>query len=561
MENQRLFLWAAFGFIMFWIYQTWQTDYAPRPLPQPASEQISEATPANGESASEPIAGTSDDFPALPSDVEPQPQMKSADTAPVNIGAVVRVVTDVLNVDIATIGGDLVRADLSVYPVRKDDPDTPIRLLTTDPKSLYVIQTGVRSATPDVGEPNHRAQYIADANEYRLGDESDELVVELSWADGQLGAIKRYIFRRGSYSIDQEIEVFNRSAQVWSAAPYQQIMRRNVTRKRSMFDVDSFSFIGPVLYDGEKYEKLDYEDLEKEPISASYVNGWIANIQHHFLTAAIPVPDTPYTYTGQVRNGNIYMSAIGPVRQIAAGASHKFEQKLFVGPKLQQQLRETSPELDLTVDYGPLTILSQPLFWLLDKVHSFVGNWGWAIIFTTVLIKLLFYKLTQASGRSMAKMRKLQPRMKNLQERFKDDREALSKAMMELYKREKVNPVAGCLPMLIQIPVFLAYYWVLLESVEMRQAPFMLWITDLSSRDPFFVLPILMGISMYGQFKLNPAPPDPVQAKIFMFMPLVMTGMMAFFPAGLVLYWFTNTLLSIAQQWRINKVIEASSRD
>ena len=426
---------------------------------------------------------------------------------------------------------------------------------------MYVFQTGVRSATPGIAEPNHRARFISDANEYRLAEGFDELVVELSWADGQLGAIKRYIFRRGSYTIEQEIEVFNRSDQLWLAAPYQQIMRRNVTRKRSMFDVDTFSFLGPVLYNGEKYEKLDYEDLEEEPISASYVNGWVANIQHHFLTAAIPAPDIPYTYTGQVRNGNTYMSAVGPVSQVAAGASHTFEQKLFIGPKLQQQLRETSPELDLTVDYGPLTILSQPLFWLLDKTHSYVGNWGWAIIFTTLMIKLLFYKLTQASGRSMAKMRKLQPRMKNLQERYKDDREALSKAMMELYKREKVNPVAGCLPMLIQIPVFLAYYWVLLESVEMRQAPFMLWITDLSSRDPFFVLPILMGISMFGQFKLNPAPPDPVQAKIFMFMPLVMTGMMAFFPAGLVLYWFTNTLLSIAQQWRINKVIEGSSRD
>jgi len=242
---------------------------------------------------------------------------------------------------------------------------------------------------------------------------------------------------------------------------------------------------------------------------------------------------------------------------VAPGETRSFTQTLWVGPKLQADLEKVAPGLELTVDYGVLTVLAKPLFWLLQKVYQFIGNWGWSIIVVTFLIKLLFYKLSETSGRSMAKMRKMQPRMKALQERFKDDREAMSRALMDLYKKEKVNPAAGCLPMLVQIPFFIAFYWVLLESVEMRQAPFILWIQDLSVRDPFFILPLLMGAAMWFQQKLNPAPPDPVQAKVMMFLPVVFTAMFAFFPAGLVLYWLTNSLLSMAQQWKINKAVEA----
>jgi YidC/Oxa1 family membrane protein insertase len=286
----------------------------------------------------------------------------------------------------------------------------------------------------------------------------------------------------------------------------------------------------------------------------------MAEMQHHFVTAAVPPAGQTYDYTLSPENGHSVISYRGPLESVPAGGTARFEETLFVGPKLQEQLKAVGPRLELTADYGKLTILSQPLFWLLQKVHGFVGNWGWAIIIVTILLKLLFYKLTETSGRSMAKMRTIAPRIKNIQERYKDDREQLARQMMEVYKREKINPVAGCLPILVQIPVFLAFYWVLLESVEMRQAPWMLWIQDLSSRDPYFVLPALMGAAMYGQFKLNPAPPDPMQAKIFAFMPVVMTVMMAWFPAGLVLYWLTNTLLSIAQQWNINRVVEAEAK-
>ena len=329
-----------------------------------------------------------------------------------------------------------------------------------------------------------------------------------------------------------------------------------------MFDVDSYSFAGPIVYNGEKSEKLKHDDLiEDGKYSFTAEQGWFGSIQHHFLSAVVPPPGIEHRYEVAVVGDNSISSAIGRnAETVAPGSSKTFEIELFVGPKLQSQLEEIDKSLKLTVDYGWLTIISQPLFWLLSKVHAFVGNWGVSIILVTFLIKLAFYKLTESSGRSMAKMRNLQPRMKALQDRYKDDRQALSQAMMELYKREKVNPAAGCLPILIQMPFFLAFYWVLLESVEMRQAPFALWITDLSTRDPYFILPLIMGAAMFMQQKLNPAPADPVQAKVMQIMPVMFTGFFAFFPSGLVLYWVTNTLLSIAQQWKINTVVEAEAK-
>ncbi|NJO13164.1 MAG: membrane protein insertase YidC [Gammaproteobacteria bacterium] len=309
-----------------------------------------------------------------------------------------------------------------------------------------------------------------------------------------------------------------------------------------------------------RYQKLDIEDDEDQAFQGTVTNGWIAGMQHHFVAAAVPARDQAYAYRLQVNGRQFLLSAVGPTQTVEPGSTVTLSETLFIGPKLQKDLEKLHPELDRTADYGMLTIIAKPLFTLLGWVHGVVGNWGWAIIIVTFLIKLVFYPLSEASGRSMAKMRALAPRIKNIQERYKDDKEQLGRQMMELYKREKINPVAGCLPILIQIPVFLAFYWVLLESVEMRQAPFVLWINDLSARDPIFILPILMGVAMFGQYKLNPAPPDPIQAKVFMFMPVIMTVMFAWFPAGLVLYWLTNTLLSIAQQWRINRVVEAQQK-
>jgi YidC/Oxa1 family membrane protein insertase len=468
----------------------------------------------------------------------------------------IRVVTDVLDLGLNTRGGDLQRSDLLKYPVRKDRPEDLVRLLDPAGPDLFVFRTGLRAAG-GASEPNHQVIWTAGEAEYRLADGEDRLEVPLTWSspDG-LSVRKIYTLNRGSYEIGLRYEVRNDTGAIWQGADYLQLRRRHRPVDRSMTDVDSYSYRGPILYDGDKYEKLDLDDLAEQPLRMTATGGWVASIQHHFLVAAIPVAAQAASFTAAVK-GDVYtLSAVGELKDVPPGGSAVFEDTLFVGPKLQDQLREAAPGLELSVDYGFLTIIAQPLFWVLDKLHGLTGNWGWAIILLTVLIKLVFYKLSETSGKSMAKMRNLQPRIKQLQERYGEDRQALSQAMMQLYKREKVNPAAGCLPILVQMPVFLALYWVLLESVEMRQAPFALWINDLSSRDPYFILPILMGITMFAQQKLNPAPPDPIQAKVMMALPLVFMVFFAFFPAGLVLYWFVNNLLSIAQQWKINRVVE-----
>ena len=485
-------------------------------------------------------------------DGQPQP---TASTAPT-----IRVRTDVLDVEISLDGATLQGATLLDYPVAKDRPDDLVTLLNTNPDQLGLLQTGLRSSG-DGPEPNHRARFSSTRDTFDLGS-ADELVVPLSWSDDAgITVEKRLTFARGSYRVLVEQEVRNSSDTAWRGAEYAQQQRRNFEPDRSMFDVDSYSFDGPIIYNGDKSEKLSRDDLlDDGPYNYSTDNGWFGAIQHHFVGAVIPEAGTAQRYSVSVRGSISTANSIGPAVVIEPGQSKTFTTTLFVGPKLQDQLDDITDTLKLTVDYGWLTILSQPLFWLLSKAYGFLGNWGLSIIAVTFLIKLLFYKLTESSGRSMAKMRNLQPRLKALQERYKDDRQQLSQAMMDLYKREKVNPAAGCLPILIQMPFFLAFYWVLLESVEMRQAPFALWITDLSSRDPFFILPLIMGAAMFFQQKLNPQVGDPVQMKVMQVMPVVFTAMFAFFPAGLVLYWVTNTVLSIAQQYKINKVVEAEAK-
>ena len=551
MDNIRVFLWGGLGLLLWISYTTWQQDYAP--------VQVAPITTDKPDIESAPT------LPSAPPDLPDLPEVPGTQATP-DISApepavtrpMIRVVTDVFELQIDPRGGDIRSAKLLGYPFRKDQPDIPVTLLNPDRDALFVFRTGLR-ALDGAPEANHLSPFSAERQEYVLAPDQDELKVRLFW-QGEEGitAEKIFTFTRGSYAIGLEQIVSNRSDEPYRAVSYLQIQRRHDPPERSMFDVDSYSFTGPVVYDGDKYEKLDVDDLSTEPFEQSIVAGWIASIQHHFLVAAVPSSTDAANYKATYDGREYVLSVVdGQLTTIAPNDDGRFVSKLFVGPKLQSQLDATADGLSLTVDYGLFTVLSQPLFWLLETIYRYVGNWGWTIIIVTIMIKLLFYKLTETSGRSMARMRKLQPRLKALQERYKDDREALSKAMMELYKREKVNPVAGCLPMLIQIPFFMAFYWVLLESVEMRQAPFMLWITDLSSRDPFFILPLLMGAAMYFQQKLNPPPPDPTQAKVMQFLPIMFTGMFAFFPAGLVLYWLTNSVLSMAQQWRINKVLGA----
>jgi YidC/Oxa1 family membrane protein insertase len=565
MDQQRVFLWVGLLLVLWLNVDAWMKDYGAAAAPEATAPAMPAAPAAPGEAPErKPAAeGLADELPSIVGDA-PAPAGAVPESAPLQApdSGVVHVVTNVLDVDISLAGGEFVRADLPEYPRHKDDPTTPVRLFNTDSKeSLFLFQSGLTSGEAGRDEPNHKARFDAPAREFRLAKGVDELRVPLTWSDGAgLSVTKTLVFRRGGYAVDIHYRVTNAGTAPVRLASYAQLLRRWEEVERSMWNVETYAFRGPALYDGESYQKLDVEDEEDQTLSRAVTNGWMAAMQHHFVAAIVPSAGQTYQYELRVKDGDYLLRVVGPAQAVPPGGSLEVSEKLFVGPKLQEQLKTAGPRLELTADYGKLTILAQPLFWLLSKVHGLVGNWGWAIVLVTILIKLVFYKLSETSGRSMAKMRTVAPRLKAIQERHKDDREGQARAMMELYKREKINPVAGCLPILVQIPFFLAFYWVLLESVEMRQAPFLGWIQDLSVRDPYFVLPILMGGAMFLQFKLNPTPPDPVQAKVFAFMPVVMTAMFMWFPSGLVLYWLTNTALSIAQQWKINRVVEAEDK-
>ena len=566
-NNPRIYLWVALALMVWLNYDAWQRDYGPRPDVITNTTRPFNANPATGTRPGNDLANQ---IPEAPKETSSGPPGAAAANAPsdavpgvtgtsnpgVPSAPLVHVRTDVLDLDISTQGGTIQRADLLKYPKVKGET-APVRLENQDdPQTEYLLQSGLTGTQPT---PSHLTPLQSDKTDYQLGSDN-ELRVPLTWtSDNGVKVTKTFVFRRGQYQVDIDYDVENHSDAPWSAAPYAQILRNDPRTKRSMFNVETYAYHGPAFYDGRKYKKLDTADRDDSHLSADVTNGWIAALQHHFVSAIVPPKDQKYHFTLTADGDRYRLAAKGEAHTVPPGGTAKFGTDIYVGPKLQRQLKATGPELARVTDYNYLYVLAQPLFILLDKVDSFFGNWGVAIILVTFLLKLAFYPLSEASGRSMAKMKQLQPRIKNLQETYKDDAEKRGRAMMELYQREKINPVAGCLPIIIQIPVFLAFYWVLLESVEMRQAPFAFWIHDLSSRDPYFVLPAIMAAAMFTQYKLNPAPPDPVQAKVFMFMPLVMSFMFAFFPAGLVLYWVTNTILSIAQQWNINRRIAAEA--
>src|SRR5262245_1771604 len=549
MNNIRLFLWLTLAGMAWLTYTTWTAEYGARAAVTPSpTEQQSAAEPLDDIPRGSPSAGS-----------QPQTQAQLPQQAAAPTGELIHVRTDVLDLQIASQGGDLVRADLLQYFVDKNDPTHLVRLLDDSGPTHWVFQSGV-SSTAGGAEPTHVAAFRSTSNEYVLAPGQDELVVTLDWVgEGPISARKTYTFRRGRYDVLLNMTVTPEAGTSWQGTPYVRMERLHIPAKRSYTSPDSYSFKGPVLYDGDSFERIKFEDLLRMPEMQDVQGGWFASIQHHFLAAAVPPNGAVYHYDASASGQTFLLSARGPVTEATAAMPLSTTFNLFVGPKLQKQLQEVGGDLERTVDYGITTPLAQPLFTVLDWVHSGVGNWGWAIILVTILIKAVFYKLTAMSGRSMAKMRKIAPRMKALQERYKDDRQALSQAMMELYKKEKVNPAAGCLPILIQMPFFFAFYWVLVESVEMRQAPFALWLQDLSARDPYFVLPALMAVAMFFQTRMSPAPPDPVQARMMQIMPLVFAAFLILFPAGLVLYQLTNTGLSILQQWRINKIVARES--
>ena len=589
--NARVFLWLGLVLALWLNYDAWMRDYAPKPgaaassaasatsgkapvstLEASIPDALAPAPAVPGAeggpsvAAAGPDAAATSAVPALADDatavVPPVAGLEAAPVAAASAAAspagagTVTVRTDVLDLEIGLVGGELRRADLLRYPLVKGQA-TPVRLFNRDSaEGFFVLQSGLAGPADGGARPTHLAPFSAAQTHFELAAGSDELRVPLTWSDPSAGVqvTKTFVLRRGDYRIDVEYSIENSGSAPWLAAPYAQLLRDDILLERSMFNVETYAFKGPAFYDGTKYAKLDLDEASE--LNSQIKGGWIAGLQHHFVAAIVPSADATYRYSMKADGRQYLLSAAGPLQPVGPATTAVLKDTVFVGPKLQTQLEKTGPKLDLVADYGVLTLLAKPLFWLLEQAHKLTGNWGWAIILITALLKLVFYPLSEASGKSMAKMRVLAPRIKNLQDTYKDDREKLGKAMMEMYQREKINPLAGCLPILIQMPVFFAFYWVLLESVEMRQAPFLGWIQDLSAKDPFFVLPVIMAGAMFVQYKLNPAPPDPIQAKVFMILPLVMSVTFAFFPAGLVLYWVTNTILSIAQQWNINRRIE-----
>jgi len=570
MTNIRPFLWIALGLTLFLNYQMWQRDYAPPPgSATPAGTAAPKVdldaaapvitAPAEGAAATAANGVATDAVPVLDPAAGGAAATAASAAAPASAGTL-RVVTDVLNVEISLRGGEIVGVTLPKYPLKKDQPDVPVRLERNGgPDDIYVLQSGLAGPANAV-RPTHLATFTSEFEEFKLVEGLEELRVPMTWtSDDGVTVTKTFVFHRGNYRIDLEYAVKNESDAPWDAASYAQIKHETPVIERSYFNPATYAFEGPAIYDGTKYRKLKIDDSDDARFRQGITHGWLAALQHHFASAIVPPADAQYQYSLTAAGHQYLASMVGPMRTVAPMSTATFNETLFIGPKLQHQLDDIHPELSRVADYGKLTFLAKPLFLVLEFIHKAVGNWGVAIILTTFCIKLLFYPLSEASGKSMARMKTLGPRMKQLQETYKDDREKLGRAMMDLYKREKVNPAAGCLPILIQFPVFIAWYWVLIESVEMRQAPFFGWLTDLSSPDPFFILPVIMAGAMFLQYKLQPTPADPVQAKVFMILPFVMSATFVFFPSGLVLYWVTNTILTIAQQWNINRRIEAAA--
>ena len=553
MDNQRLFLFVALSFVTLLLWQSWMEDYGPPPAPPEAGVPAAMTDPIPGS-----VVSSSDDIPSASSASAPQASALP-DTELLKTADYIEVETDLFKIRIDTTGGDLRQADLLDYPATTEVDSPPFRLLNDSLPNLFVIQSGLRASTG--AEPTHHVVYTPEQTSYRMAESDNELVVPMTWRSPEgVEVIKRYVFHRGSYAIDLQHEVRNDSGEEWHGRQYRQLQRTQVAETGQSTFI--YTYMGGVIYSPEeKYEKIKFDDMVDEDLDRPITDGWAAMLQHYFLGALIPARgDADRYYTKALSNSRYVIGMISPGQTVAAGSSAVYETQIFIGPKLQDQMKQVAPGLELTVDYGMLTVLAQPVFWLLQKIHGLVGNWGWAIVIVTMLIKLAFYKLSETSYKSMANMRKLAPRLKTLKERYGDDRQKLNTAMMDMYKKEKINPLGGCLPIVVQIPVFISLYWVLLEAVELRQAPFILWLTDLSAPDPYYVLPLLMGATMLIQQRLNPAPMDPIQAKVMMALPIVFTVFFAFFPSGLVLYWVVNNTLSIAQQWVITRRIERGGK-
>ncbi|MDO8272292.1 MAG: membrane protein insertase YidC [Gammaproteobacteria bacterium] len=555
MDSIKYLIFGGLAVVSYLLLLAWQEDYPRVPVSAPTAQ-------AQSTTSTTPALVT--DVPALTpgspigSDVPVVDSAASFSTDSAN--NVVTVKTDVLHVSLSRNGGDIVEVTLPEYRRQIDVENDPFILLENSDSRTFVAKSGLVGRNGI--DSTRRAVYQTTANAYELADSTDSLVVEMKHTDS-LGVqvTKRFTFERSSYLIDIEYEINNASSAVWQANVFGQINRNTFPDPSSAGGVGKSSFLGFALTStDDPYFKVAFKDIDNAMPSHELTGGWIGLSQHYFLSAWIPPAESINTFSTRIspQNSSEYIGGFTSQEfSVAPGAVASQNLGFYAGPKDQYALREISPNLDLTIDYGVLWFIASPIYWLLRQIDSLIGNYGWSILLLTICVKGLFYKLSAASYRSMANMRRVMPKMAQLKERYGDDKMKMQKATMELYQKEKINPFGGCLPMLVQMPVFIALYWVLMESVELRQAPFILWIKDLSTMDPYFVLPLLMGASMFAQSLLSPAPADPMQAKIMRFMPVVMTVFFLWFPAGLVLYWLANSVLGILQQWYITRKIES----
>jgi YidC/Oxa1 family membrane protein insertase len=530
MELARVFLLGALFLIAFMLWNAWQNEY-PSNSQEIGSTNFLKKQGVNNKEIKLPT-------PLIETNIPIKNTQRQR---------FIHVKTDVLDVWIDSLGGNIVKANLLQYPQYSNQANSPpFQLLSPDSSSYYVAQSGF--ILPDKKQV---FQYQSSQNNFILKPDQPEIKVNLICNScGKVQIQKQFIFKRSEYLIPMSYQILNHSSSIWKGRFYIQFQQKKISQARSLFNISSY-IGGAISTESKPYQKISFDKMAQGNISLATQSGWVAMLQHYFLGAWIPSSGQEFHFYSDAK-GDIYtLGMIGMPFQIQPGMQFINQSKLYLGPEVMDRLKAAAPHLDLTVDYGILWFISMGLFWLLKHIHQYVGNWGWSIVIVTVLIKLAFYHLSAKSYRSMASMRNLQPRLQALRERYSDDKQKLTQATMELYKAEKVNPLGGCLPILVQIPVFIALYWMLLESVELRQAPFILWIHDLSAKDPYYILPILMGITMFIQQRLNPPPPDPTQAKVMQFLPIFFTALFLNFPSGLVLYWVVNNALSILQQWFI----------
>lgn len=544
MDIRRLVIYAGLAISSYMLILAWNQDYGTENVTTPVAETSNESAPDFGSDTPD----TSDAVDADVPDVSDQPAVSAADMPEVAppTGDVITVQTDVLNVEINPKGGQVVSVRLPQYSKSIKQKDVPFTLLENSNSRLFIAQSGLVGR--DGIDKNNGALYSTENTEYTLNEGEDTLEVVLTHQSEKAYVEKIFTFTRGEYLMDVRYKVRNISQEPWQGAFYAQLKRDGSDDPSQSSSMGMQAYLGAALTTSEeRYQKVGFDDLEEGKFKSVEEGGWAAILQHYFVSAWIPAQDQQHTYNGRYVKGNYIFGFYDNSVSVAPGETATMGAQLYTGPKIQDRLEEIAPNLSLVIDYGILWWVAQPLFWLLDNIHDFVGNWGVAIILLTVLIKLVFFKLSAMSYRSMANMRKVAPKMAEIKERYGDNREKLGQEMMKLYKTEKINPLSGCLPILVQMPVFIALYWVLMESVELRQAPFFLWIEDLSIKDPLFILPLLMGASMFIQFKLNPTPPDPMQARVMQLMPVIFTVFFLWFPAGLVLYWLVSNVITLVQ--------------